>query len=53
MEVFSQLFAFYSFLLTLKVEINGFSFSLMGAIAFAAFIFAFLAFLHWLLNVGD
>ncbi len=53
MEVFKQLFRFMSWLLTVNVTIDGYSFSLAGAIGFAAFILIFFGFIRFLFQMDD
>lgn len=53
METFSQIFKFFAYLLTINIQIGGYNFSLMGAIAFAVFITVTLSLIHWLLHGAD
>ena len=53
METFSQIFKFFAYLLTINIQIGGYNFSLMGAIAFAAFVTVTLSLIHWLLHGAD
>lgn len=53
MSVFSDVFSFLWSLLDMSVSIDGYTFSLGGAVVFAVIVLVFIAFITWLFGFDD